>query len=174
MTTAPDGTMYITDMYRGIIQESQWSGPGTYLRQRIDQYELDKVVEHGRIWRLTYDGMGRAHRCSRACTTRRRRSSSRTSSDPNGWWRDTAQQLLVLKQDKSVVPALQAAWRGRRPNQLARIHALWTLDGLMANDAALVRALMKDRIRRFACRPFARARRSTRPAIARSRPTTRR
>ena len=32
MTTAPDGTMYITDMYRGIIQESQWSGPGTYLR----------------------------------------------------------------------------------------------------------------------------------------------
>ena len=32
VTTAPDGTMYITDMYRGIIQESQWSGPGTYLR----------------------------------------------------------------------------------------------------------------------------------------------
>ena len=28
-------------------------------------------------------------------------------SHPNGWWRDTAQQLLVLKQDKSVVPALQ-------------------------------------------------------------------
>ena len=38
ITTAPDGTMYITDMYRGIIQESQWSGPGTYLRQRIEQY----------------------------------------------------------------------------------------------------------------------------------------
>ena len=28
-------------------------------------------------------------------------------SDPNGWWRDTAQQLLILKQDKSVVPALK-------------------------------------------------------------------
>ena len=28
-------------------------------------------------------------------------------SDANGWWRDTAQQLLILKQDKSVVPALQ-------------------------------------------------------------------
>ena len=51
--------MYITDMYRGIIQESQWSGPGTYLRQRIDQYALDKVVKKGRIWRLTYDGMPR-------------------------------------------------------------------------------------------------------------------
>ena len=26
---------------------------------------------------------------------------------PNGWWRDMAQRLLILKQDKSVVPALQ-------------------------------------------------------------------
>ena len=26
---------------------------------------------------------------------------------PNGWWRDTAQKLIVLKQDKSVVPALR-------------------------------------------------------------------
>ena len=26
-TTAPDGTIYITDMYHGIIQEAQWSGP---------------------------------------------------------------------------------------------------------------------------------------------------
>ncbi len=53
VTTAPDGTMYITDMYRGIIQESQWSGPGTYLRQKIDQYALDKIVKKGRIWRVT-------------------------------------------------------------------------------------------------------------------------
>jgi putative membrane-bound dehydrogenase-like protein len=142
MTTAPDGTMYITDMYRGIIQESQWSGPGTYLRQRINQYALDKIVRHGRVWRLTYDGMGRR--------TEQPRMNGETAaqlvahlSDPNGWWRDTAQQLLVLKQDKSVVPALQQLARSSS-NQLARIHALWTLDGLQATDAALVRAMLKD------------------------------
>ena len=56
-------------------------------------------------------------------------------SHPNGWWRDTAQQLLVLKQDKSVVPALEAGGDARRRNQLARIHALWTLEGLGALDA---------------------------------------
>ena len=106
MTTAPDGTMYITDMYRGIIQESQWSGPGTYLRQRIEQYALDKVVSHGRIWRLSYDGMAAARR-SRACCNETAAQLVTHLSDPNGWWRDTAQQLLVLKQDKSVVPALQ-------------------------------------------------------------------
>ena len=41
-------------------------------------------------------------------------------SHPNGWWRDTAQQLLVLKQDKSVVPALQKL--ARRARRSARAH----------------------------------------------------
>jgi mono/diheme cytochrome c family protein len=162
MTTAPDGTMYITDMYRGIIQESQWSGPGTYLRQKIDQYQLDKIVRHGRIWRLSYEGMPRR--------TEQPRMNDETAaqlvahlSHTNGWWRDTAQQWLILKQDKSVVPALQQLARGIAPpsrpeaasaspavasgeggNQLARIHALWTLDGLQATDATLIRQLLKD------------------------------
>ncbi len=143
MTTAPDGTMYITDMYRGIIQESQWSGPGSYVRQRIEQYSLDQVVRHGRIWRLTYNGMPRR--------TDRPRMLDETSaqlvrhlSDPNGWWRDTAQQLLVLRQDKTVMPLLKTmATSGADP--LARIHALWTLEGLAAVEPALVRAQMKDR-----------------------------
>ena len=56
MTTAPDGTMYITDMYRGIIQQATWSGRGTYLRKKIEQYQLDKIYRHGRIWRLSYEG----------------------------------------------------------------------------------------------------------------------
>jgi mono/diheme cytochrome c family protein/glucose/arabinose dehydrogenase len=143
VTTAPDGTMYITDMYRGIIQESQWSGPGTYLRQRIDQYALDKIVKHGRIWRLTYEGMGRRTDQPRMLTETPAQLVSHLS-DQNGWWRDTAQQLLVLKQDKSVVPALQKLARSQA-DQLGRIHALWTLDGLGAADAALVRQLMEDR-----------------------------
>jgi glucose/arabinose dehydrogenase/mono/diheme cytochrome c family protein len=142
MTTAPDGTMYITDMYRGIIQESQWSGPGTYLRQRIDQYALDKVVKHGRIWRLTYEGMGRRTDAPRMLDETPAQLVAHLT-DPNGWWRDTAQQLIILKQDKSVVPALQQMAR-TSTNQLARIHALWTLDGLMAADAPLIRTLMKD------------------------------
>ena len=101
-------------MYHGIVQERQWSGPGTYIRARIEQYDLDKVVHYGRIWRLVYDGVKPA---SDAARTRQDRAAHeqrdggaarrRISVHPNGWWRDTAQQLLVLKQDKSVVPALQ-------------------------------------------------------------------
>ena len=66
-------------------------------------------------------------------------------SHPNGWWRDTAQRLLILKQDKSVVPALQQMVRGHRTTSLARFHAMWTLEGLGALDAGLVREAMKDK-----------------------------
>ena len=166
VTTAPDGTMYITDMYRGIIQESQWSGPGTYLRQRIDQYG----ARQGRAARphLAADVRGHGRRTDAPQHADRDAGAARRASRamPNGWWRDTAQQLLVLKQDKSVVPALKQLAR-RRPNQLARIHALWTLEGLASADAALrPRADEGSAIRRSASRRFAPARRSTRPAIA--------
>jgi mono/diheme cytochrome c family protein/glucose/arabinose dehydrogenase len=143
LTTAPDGTLYITDMYRGIIQESQWSGPGTYLRSRIEQYGLDKVVRHGRIWRLTYEGMGRRATPPRMLSETPAQLVAHLT-DANGWWRDTAQQLLVLKQDKTVVPALKQMARSDS-NQLARIHAVWTLEGLASADAALLRELMEDR-----------------------------
>jgi hypothetical protein len=57
ITTAPDGSVYIADMYHGIIQESNWTRPGSYLRRKIEQYQLDKVIAHGRIWRLRFDGV---------------------------------------------------------------------------------------------------------------------
>src|SRR5690606_39229370 len=63
-------------------------------------------------------------------------------SHPNGWWRDNAQRLIVLRQDKSVVPALVTLVQG--DNLLARFHALWSLEGLGALDATLVREQMKD------------------------------
>ena len=79
MTTAPDGTLYIVDMYRGIIQESEWTPPGSYLRKMIEQFQLDKITSHGRIWRLVYDGIEPAGPAAHARRDARR-SSSRISS----------------------------------------------------------------------------------------------
>ncbi len=56
MKPGPDGAIYIADMYHGIIQEAQWMPRGSYLRAKIEQYQLDKINAHGRIWRLRYDG----------------------------------------------------------------------------------------------------------------------
>ena len=94
------------------------------------------------MWRLTYDGMPRDRTQPRMLTETPAQLVTHLAH-PNGWWRDTAQQLLVLKQDRSVVPALQRMAR-TRTNLLARFHALWTLEGLGALDAALVREAMSD------------------------------
>ena len=142
MATAPDGTMYIVDMYHGIIQEGQWAQKGTYLRTKIEQYQLDKVIGLGRIWRITHEGS------SRDITKPRMFEETPAQlvkylEHPNGWWRDKAQQILVLAQDNSVVPSLKTIVQ-KSENLLGRFHALWTLEGLNALDPELLNVLLKD------------------------------
>jgi mono/diheme cytochrome c family protein len=140
--TAPDGTLFIADMYRGIIEGGPWAREGTYLRQKIAQYELEKVHGYGRVWRLAHESTPRDRTRPRMLDETPAQLVAHLSH-PNGWWRDTAQQLLVLRQDTSVVAALQKLVR-TSPNALARIHALWTLEGLGALQASLVRELLED------------------------------
>ena len=160
ISNAPDGTLYIADMYHGIIQELQWSGPGIYLRAKIEQYQLDKVVgarpDLAAAVRRPAGGAGNADEHRPAGDSRDRtglrapRMYSETPAQlvthlthPNGWWRDMAQRLLILKQDKSVVPALEQIAR-TSDNEVARFHALWTLEGLSALNPRLVRDAMQD------------------------------
>ena len=48
---------------------------------------------------------------------------------PHSWWRETAQRLLVERQDKSAAEQLRKLLQ-QRENPLARLHALYTLEGL--------------------------------------------
>src|SRR5258706_10736705 len=64
-------------------------------------------------------------------------------SHPNGWWRDEAQKLIVLKGDKSVVPALKQM-ASSAENPITRLHALWTLDGLASADEVFLIEKFKD------------------------------
>jgi mono/diheme cytochrome c family protein len=155
----PDGALYVVEMYQGIIQDGNWTGRGSYLRAKIEQYGLDKVTNHGRIWRLRFDGIPATAPASvparsavpaielgKTWPHMNDETAEQLVShlgDPNGWWRDTAQRLLVLKQDKSVVSALQQMTRSGS-TVLGRMHAMWTLEGLGALDASLVRSAMQD------------------------------
>jgi hypothetical protein len=65
-------------------------------------------------------------------------------SHPNGWWRDTAQKLLVLRRDRSVVPALEKLAAGESADPRPRLHALWTLEGLGALDDRLILRALKS------------------------------
>ena len=141
MVNGPDGCLYLVDMYRGIIQEGNWVKEGSYLRKVVQQYDLDKVFAHGRVWRLVHDDFKPGPQPRMLEETPAQLVAH--LSHPNGWWRDTAQKLLVLKGDKSVVPALTELALNSQ-NALARAHALWTLEGLGALDAKLVRAFLTD------------------------------
>ncbi|GAA5221608.1 hypothetical protein GCM10025777_22380 [Membranihabitans marinus] len=142
IATAPDGTLYIVDMYRGIIQEGNWTQQGSYLRTKIQQYQMDDIIENGRIWRLSYRGMERDK-------TQPRMFEETTEElvqhlhHPNGWWRDKAQQLIILRQDKSVAETLKKMAL-EQDNLLGRIHALWTLEGLGSLDLSFIRKLFAD------------------------------
>jgi mono/diheme cytochrome c family protein/glucose/arabinose dehydrogenase len=141
MMTAPDGTLYIVDMYRGIIQEGAWVRPGSYLRPMVQKYQLENNFGRGRIWRLVDKDFkpGPQPRM----LDEKPAQLVKHLEHPNGWWRDTAQKLLVLRGDPSVAPALIQMARAN-PNHLARIHALWTLEGLNALGPALIGEKLKD------------------------------
>jgi mono/diheme cytochrome c family protein len=66
-----------------------------------------------------------------------------TLSHPNGWRRDTAQRLLVERNDASVVPSLTSlATTAKDPR--TRLHALWTLDGMERLEPATVLQALED------------------------------
>ena len=141
MVTAPDGTMYIVDMYRGIIQEGNWVKRGSYLRKVVQQYKLDESIGRGRIWRLVHED----HKPGPQPKMLKETSAQLVAhlAHPNGWWRDTAQKLLILRDDKSVASSLKKMAVGHG-SYLTRMHALWTLEGLDLADANIIRATLKD------------------------------
>ncbi len=127
MANGPDGCLYIVDMYHGIVQQANWTQKGSYLREKIDEFGFANNVGKGRIYRLVHEDYEPA---------KPPRMLEQTPADwvkhlesDNGWVRDTAQKLLVLKGDNSVTPALEAVLASSE-KPLARLHALWTLEGL--------------------------------------------
>ncbi len=140
MTTGPDGCLYIVDAYRGIIQEGNWVKPGSFLRGAIEPTGMQHVAGHGRVWRLVHKDFKPGPQPKMIGETPAQLIAHLTH--PNGFWRDTAQRMLIVKNDKSVVPALIALLKS--DNHLARLHALWTLEGLDAITPEILRAAMKD------------------------------
>ncbi|MFK7739965.1 MAG: discoidin domain-containing protein [Planctomycetota bacterium] len=140
--TGPDGTLYLVDMYRGIIQEGNWVRKGSYLRGVVQEHGLDRNIGRGRIYRLVHEDFAPGPQPQML-----EESSAELVAHlahPNGWWRDNAQKLLVVRNDTSVVPALRTMSRSHS-NPLARLHAMWTLHGLAQwSNADALRALADD------------------------------
>ena len=130
LKTGPDGALYIVDMYRGIIQEGNWTAKGSYLRKVIDEYGLAKNKSMGRIYRLVPKGYTKTFEHPKLINT--------SSKDlipylghKNGTIRTAARKLIVLRNEKDLHLALRSALN-RSKNLQEKIEILWTLDGLEA------------------------------------------
>ncbi len=139
MTSAPDGGLYIADMYRGMVQHGAYVTP--YLKEQTIKRNLVLPVHYGRIWRVVPKDWkpSKPKKLSQAPSS----DLVNALSDANGWQRDQAQRLLVERDDKQAVPALQELVR-KGKTSLGRFHALWTLEGMKRLDADILFQALQD------------------------------
>lgn len=137
--TGPDGSLWIADMYRYMIEHPHWL-PEEGKAELLPHYRLGDDM--GRIYRVLRQGLtpGPVPDLSSLGPE----ALVRQLHSPNGWVRDKAQQMLAWGKE---TPELTAALRDislTAPDPLARLHALCTLDHfgkLEGSSGVLVAAL---------------------------------
>jgi mono/diheme cytochrome c family protein len=141
--TGPDGCFYIVDMYHGIIQESEWTKPDSYLGKMIAEKELYKNKGMGRIYRVVHDDFKPDYKKPDMLTAPMS-TLVNYLDHPNGWWRDNAQIMMIVRNDRSAIPVLQNVVVTSK-NPLTRIHALWTLEGMGAINQNILISAFADK-----------------------------
>lgn len=136
----PDGALYLLDMHREVIEHPDYIPAKLRARQ-----DLRAGADRGRIWRITPKGSSRLDRPHPE--TGREAVLVELLGHADQWWRTTAQRLLVERQSRTAAPALRqmlGSTEGGSGNPLARLHALWTLDGLHQLTVADLRTALAD------------------------------
>ena len=144
---APDGTLYIADVYREVIEHPASLPP--MIKKHLD---LTSGRDRGRIYRVVPDSyeQPKLPKLSAATTA----DLVATLSHANGWQRDTAARLLFERQDAAAVEPLRQLAIGA-PLPQARMHALHALAGqhaLVAETLLLRLADEHPRVREHAVR----------------------
>ena len=133
----PDGSLYVIDMYRGIIQDDHFLTEE--LREQIFERGLDKPIGKGRIWRIRHSE-GDQGRSATALGDASPQQLVAALSDSNGWTRDTAQRLL-LNQSIGKAEGLEAL--ALADKTLPALHAIWTLHGRNELTASVLDKLLR-------------------------------
>ncbi len=139
MANGPDGALYVVDMYRGMLQHPAFLTH--YLIANIKARKLETPFNQGRIWRIVRTDKNVPTKTKIPADTAARVN---LLTHTNGWVRDTAQRLLVESADIKAADPLRAQLADAKLAAVARLHALWTLEGLNAVTPADVRAALRD------------------------------
>ncbi len=135
--TGPDGSIWVCDMYRLVIEHPQWI-PEAW------QAKLDLYAGHnkGRLYRIRPAGQPPEAAPNLAALSSRELVAQ--LSRRNGWRRDTAQRLLTERADASVIPAIESL-AGEHADPEVRVQAMATLSGLGRFSTEVLIKLLSDR-----------------------------
>lgn len=134
-TNAPDGNLYVIDMYRELIEGAAFLAPAI-----LKHMDTSAGADKGRIYRIAPDGyrFKPATRLGDLPTT----ELVKLFEHPNGWHRDTASRLIYQRQDRAAIaPLRELAANSKSP--LARVMALYSLYGLSALEPKLIVAALQ-------------------------------
>ncbi|MDB4291899.1 c-type cytochrome [Maribacter sp.] len=124
LNNGPDGSMYIVDMHRGIMQHHAYLSP--YTKEKIKNNGLDTLTNFGRI--LKVRKTDQPHEVIPDFDTMTGAELVVLLSHKNGWVRNRAQHTLVYKSLKNALEDVKKLALDPE-NEFPQIHALHTLEG---------------------------------------------
>ena len=138
--TAPDGSLWIVDMGRYVIEHPVWIPPET-----LAGLDVRAGAERGRIWRVvaTEGDGGRATRPVPRLDRLSGADLAAALDTPNGTVRDLVQQSIVWRDDREAVPAL-VALAATAERDVVRLQSLCTLATLGALPVATLSTALAD------------------------------
>jgi putative membrane-bound dehydrogenase-like protein len=131
----PDGALYVIDMQRDVIEHPD------YIPEKAKaKLNLRAGEDRGRIYRIMPKGVktlgGKQRNLAEQALS--------LLSDSNQWVRITAQRLLIEKHEKAAVKGLKSLISDGKSQGAARLHALWTLQGLNELEEGLCEKALAD------------------------------
>lgn len=136
--SAPDGCLYIVDMYRQHIET-----PVSIPEELKKDMDFTNGNEYGRIYRVFPKDAPKKNPLPFDLRNKTAAELAEQLANPNQWWRLQAQRLLLERQDSSAIPSLKEIFTGHKDPR-ARIRALFALEGLSALNGTLVQQALKD------------------------------
>jgi putative membrane-bound dehydrogenase-like protein len=136
LKTGPDGALWVADMYRAVIEHPEWIPAD--IQKTLD---LRAGSQEGRIYRV-YPVHLRPRPIPRLDKLDTAGLVAALDS-PSGWQRDTAQRLLLHKNDRAAIEPLRLLSRTTK-HPKTRVQAVWTLAVLAGLDEATAIACLAD------------------------------
>ena len=135
MENGPDGSLYVVDMYRAVIEHPQFVPEE--LKNRPDQRNGDNL---GRIYRVVPDTTSSPS--PRLLAGAADKVLVDALGADNGWHRETAARLILERRSASLSSLLAAKLKQGPP--LAQARSLWLLESMSGLTDAMILGALKN------------------------------